>query len=208
MIIQEIRQGDINVRAGIIIRYKNYLLTQHPTPSEKWPNPLLDIPKGHLQEGENPKEGAIRECWEETNIKFEPWKLESPIQVNYCDAPLFLFLVNLDAPIPLEKLSCTATFIDGDGIRKPECDSFFWIDPYTQIHLIQEKLRFGIMHYFNKQKYSEDCQLDDCQIAGTMMGSLPPNVGSILSLGYKSGGILPHPKKKGNAKDYNTIPHL
>jgi 8-oxo-dGTP pyrophosphatase MutT (NUDIX family) len=193
----------LNIRAGIVIRCRNWILVQHPTPSAKWPNPLFDLPKGHLRQGESPKDAAIRECWEETNIKFESWKLENPIQVQYSNEPLFLFLVNLNSPIPVEQLSCTATFIDQDGKRKPECDGYVWINPYKQIHLVQQGLRSGIMYYFNKFRYSEDCQ-----IAGPMMGSLPPNVGSILSLGYKSGGILPHPKKKIDSEDYKSIPHL
>jgi len=203
MVISEIRQGDIDVRAGIVIRYKNFLLMQHPTPSVKWPKPLFDIPKGHLQKGESPKEGAIRECWEETNIKFEPWKLENPIQVVYADAPLFIFLANLNAPIPLNLLSCSATFVDQDGVRKPECDCYAWINPYTHIHLIQDKLRFGIMYYFNKTRYSEDTQ-----IAGSMMGSLPPNINRILALRYKPGNKLPQPNIKSKAQDYGSIPHF
>jgi 8-oxo-dGTP pyrophosphatase MutT (NUDIX family) len=154
-ILNEIREGDLNIRAGVIIRCINYLLVQHPTPSKKWPNPLLEIPKGHLQKGETPKEGAIRECWEEANIKFESWKLKDPIQIKYSNEPLFLFLAELDEKIPVEQLSCASTFIDQDGIRKPECDSYFWIYPYDQIHLVQPGLRAGIMYYFNKHHYSE-----------------------------------------------------
>jgi len=77
-LVREVREGDLNIRAGIVIRYKNYVLMQHPTPSVKWPSPLWEIQKGHLREGESPKDGAIRECFEESNIKFEPWKLEQP----------------------------------------------------------------------------------------------------------------------------------
>jgi hypothetical protein len=49
---------------------------------------------------------------------------------------------------------------------------------------------------------------EDCQIAGPMMGDIPQNMGSTLSLGYKSGRILPLPKKVANSKDYNSIPHF
>ena len=159
-IIKEIRQGDLNVRAGIVVRYKNLVLTQHPTPSKKWPNPLLDIMKGHLRPGETPKEAAIRECWEESNIKFEAWKLEKPIQIKYNNEPLFLFMANLGSFIPVKQLSCAATFIDQDGTQKPECDSFFWINPYTHIHLVQPGLRIGIMYYFNKFRCVENGLID------------------------------------------------
>jgi hypothetical protein len=49
---------------------------------------------------------------------------------------------------------------------------------------------------------------EDCQIAGPLMGDLPPNVGSTLSLGYKNGRILPPPRKKASAQDYNSIPNF
>ena len=47
---------------------------------------------------------------------------------------------------------------------------------------------------------------EDCQIAGSMMGDVPQNIGSVLSLGYKTGRVLPSPKKKADAKDYSSIP--
>ena len=49
---------------------------------------------------------------------------------------------------------------------------------------------------------------EDCQIAGPMMGDVPQNVGSVLSLGYKSGRVLPPPKKITGAKDYSSIPQF
>ena len=204
MQIYEIRDGDINARAGIVIRYRNFLLVQHPTPSSKWPNPLFDLMKGHIQKGETPKDAAIRECYEESGIKFESWKLEKPIQVICDNEPLILFHADLNSPIPVSKLFCTSTFVDGDGVEKPECDGYAWINPYTQIYSVQERLRVGIMYYFNKHRYEEDTQT-----SASVSGTLPANVGSILSLGYKSGGILPYPKTKGYSKDYhNTIPYL
>jgi hypothetical protein len=47
---------------------------------------------------------------------------------------------------------------------------------------------------------------EDCQTAGPAMGDVLQNVGSVLSLGYKNGRVLPLPKKRANSKDYNTIP--
>jgi hypothetical protein len=47
---------------------------------------------------------------------------------------------------------------------------------------------------------------EDCQIAGPMMGDLPPHVGSTLSLGYKNGRVLSPPKKRTNSQDYDSIP--
>lgn len=159
----------------------------------------LDLPKGHIQKGESPIQGAIREVYEETNIKFEPWKLTRPIQ-TVCDGnPLFLFYAKIDELIPVNLLSCASTFVDKDGSRKPEVEAYYWLNPLTQIHLMQGRLVPGINYYFKnrhfksanefseREKELEDC----CQTAGGMAGSIPPNIVKVLSLGYKNGGVLP-----------------
>jgi 8-oxo-dGTP pyrophosphatase MutT (NUDIX family) len=209
-LIKEIREGDVSARAGIIITDGQYLLVEQPTNmiQQGW---KLDIPKGHLQKGESPIQGAIREVYEETNIKFEPWKLARPIQTTCDGYPLFLFYAKIDQLIPVNLLSCASTFIDKDGIRKPEVEAYYWLNPYTQIHLMQNRLIPGIKYYFKNQKYFESTdklnktekELEDCQISGgTIMGSIPPNINKILSLGYKNGSALPPPKTIAKSKDY------
>jgi 8-oxo-dGTP pyrophosphatase MutT (NUDIX family) len=215
-LIKEIREGDVAARAGIIITDGQHLLVEQPTNmiQKGW---KLDIPKGHLQEGESPVQGAIREVYEETNIKFEPWKLTHPIQITCDGDPLFLFYAKIDRLIPVSLLSCTSTFIDEDGIRKPEVEAYYWLNPRTQLYLMQERLLPGIKYYFKSQKYFESTdefsemekELEDCcQIAGGMMGDVPPNIKQILSLGYKNGEVLPPPKVVKKAQDYSNIPHF
>jgi 8-oxo-dGTP pyrophosphatase MutT (NUDIX family) len=215
-LIKEIREGDVSARAGIIITNGRYLLVEQPTNmiQKGW---KLDIPKGHLQEGESPIQGAIREVYEETNIKFEPWKLTRPIQTTCDSSPLFLFYAKIDQLIPVNLLSCASTFVDEDGIRKPEVEAYYWLNPHTQIHFMQERLIPGINYYFRNQKFSESTDEffemekefeDCCQTSGGMMGSIPPNINKILSLGYKNGGILTPPKTIKKAQDYSNIPHF
>ena len=48
--------------AGVLIVYKNELLCLERVKGG------LDIPKGHIQIGEQPLQAAIRECFEETKI--------------------------------------------------------------------------------------------------------------------------------------------
>ena len=56
---------DTNNTAGILIKCNNeYMLCQRS--SGKW-----SIPKGHIQKGEQPLEGALRELEEETAIQLE-----------------------------------------------------------------------------------------------------------------------------------------
>jgi hypothetical protein len=175
----------------------------------------LDIPKGHLQEGETPVQAAIRETYEETNIKLEPWKLTRPIQTTCDGDPLFLFYARIDRLIPVNLLSCASTFIDEDGIQKPEVEAYYWLNPRTQLHLMQDRLIHGIKYYFMNQAYFESTDKfsemekefeDCCQIAGGMMGSVPPNIKQILSLGYKNGGMLFTTKKRADSEDYRSIP--
>jgi 8-oxo-dGTP pyrophosphatase MutT (NUDIX family) len=215
-LIKETREGDISVRAGIIITDGQYLLVEQPTnmTQKGW---KLDLPKGHLQEGESPIQGAIREVYEETNIKFEPWKLTHPIQTTCDGDPLYLFYAKINKLIPTNLLSCASTFVDEDGIRKPEVEAYYWLNPHTQIHLMQKRLIPGINYYFKNQKFFEfvdefsemEKEFEDCcQIAGEMMGSIPPNINKILSLGYRNGGILPPPKAIKKAQNYSNIPNF
>jgi 8-oxo-dGTP pyrophosphatase MutT (NUDIX family) len=193
-LIREIREGDLPARAGIVITDGRYILVEQPTNmiQKGW---KLDLPKGHIQKGESPVQGAIREVYEETNIKFESWKLSRPIQTTCDGDPLLLFCAKIDQLIPVNLLSCASTFVDEDGIRKPEVEAYYWLNPYTQIYLMQDRLIPGIKYYFNNQKYFEsDDELFEmerefencCQIAGGMMGSVPPNIKQILSLNRRT----------------------
>jgi len=71
-------EKDTRNTAGILIKCKNeYLLCQRE--SGKW-----SVPKGHLKEGEEALEGAVRELEEETQIALYPdptlYKLKNKIQ--------------------------------------------------------------------------------------------------------------------------------
>jgi 8-oxo-dGTP pyrophosphatase MutT (NUDIX family) len=204
-IIKEIRKNDLSIRVGIVISDGQYILVEQPTNMLRkgW---KLDIPKGHLQKGESPIQGAIRETYEETNIKFEPWKLTFPIQTTCNGTPLFLFLAKIDELIPVNLLSCVSTFVDEDGIRKPEVEAYYWLNPRTQIYLMQDRLIPGIKYYFSKQKYIEKEFENCCQTTGGIAGSIPPNINKILSLGYKSGTDLSSPKGVKKSQDYSNIP--
>jgi 8-oxo-dGTP pyrophosphatase MutT (NUDIX family) len=202
-LIKEIREGDVSARAGIVVTDGRYILVEQPTNmiQKGW---KLDLPKGHLQKGELPIQGAVREVYEETNIKFEFWKLTRPIQIICDGGPLFLFYAKIDQLIPVNLLSCASTFVDEYGIRKPEVEFYYWLNPYTQIYLMQDRLIPGIKYYFNSRKYFEasedkfsemEIEFEDCcQTAGGMMGNVPPNIKQVLFLGYKNGGILSPPK--------------
>ena len=121
--LKEVREGDETKRAGIVIVDGKSILGCLPTPSIKYPNleRKLDLPKGHMQEGETPIEAAIRECWEETNIKFEDWKLKFAGEFTVYSAPLFLFKAEISEFPKLSMLNCPSTFKKGIVISPENC---------------------------------------------------------------------------------------
>lgn len=131
--IKEIREGDTTMRAGIVVVDGEKVLGCLPTPTIKYLNieRKLDLPKGHMQEGESPIEAAIRECWEETNIKFESWKLKFVNSFTVWDSPLFLFVAKITAFPELSELSCPSTFKKG-VVRSPE-NCAYELVPYEKV---------------------------------------------------------------------------
>lgn len=57
--------------AGIALLFDNKILLIHPTNSG-WQRGTCGIPKGGIEEGEDPFEAALRELNEETGISLEP----------------------------------------------------------------------------------------------------------------------------------------
>jgi 8-oxo-dGTP pyrophosphatase MutT (NUDIX family) len=159
MRVSETRSGDTKARAGLIITDGQYLLVCKPTPSSRWPNPKLDLPKGHIQAGEDPMDAAIRECWEETNIRFEKWKLSLPKRFTMDGEPLFLWMARLSELPPVALLSCASTFIDdATGIRHPEMAGYEYLSLFDArfngaFAKLQDGLRPCAEAYFN----ADDC---------------------------------------------------
>jgi ADP-ribose pyrophosphatase YjhB (NUDIX family) len=60
--------SEIKRYGGIIVKHKDKVLLCKRGPKESLPNEW-SIPSGHLEKGEDPIEGALREFKEETNLK-------------------------------------------------------------------------------------------------------------------------------------------
>lgn len=56
--------------SGVILKKGNKVLLCKRSPEKSLPN-IWSIPSGHLEDGETPGQGAIREFYEETNIKLD-----------------------------------------------------------------------------------------------------------------------------------------
>lgn len=56
--------------AGIILKHNKSVLMCKRSPEKSMPN-VWSIPSGHVESGESPGHGAIREFYEETNIELD-----------------------------------------------------------------------------------------------------------------------------------------
>lgn len=65
--------------AGIAIVFEDKLLLVHPA-NGSWVRPLLGIPKGQIEAGEDLMEAAIRETFEETGILIKPEQLNPSVE--------------------------------------------------------------------------------------------------------------------------------
>lgn len=72
--------------AGILFLNNGSVLMGHATETPHW-----DIPKGHIEKGEEPIHAAIRECFEETGVLVEPHELESLGRLDYTSKKSFTY---------------------------------------------------------------------------------------------------------------------
>ena len=117
--------------AGVIITDGANILGCVPFGRTKKSENNLDIPKGHIEEGESPLDAAVRECREETGIVLNPAKLEDLGLFNYKPQKnLHIFLTKM--PIPeISSLKCTS-YVEMYGKKIPEMVGYK-IVPLTDI---------------------------------------------------------------------------
>jgi 8-oxo-dGTP pyrophosphatase MutT (NUDIX family) len=106
--------------AGIFITKGDEILLGHATGSRRY-----DIPKGLVEEGEDVKETAVRECFEEFGIKVPKNELTDLGQFKYLSGKdLHLFRWEVEDFPELSKLKCTSYFINHRGKELPEIDGY------------------------------------------------------------------------------------
>lgn len=108
--------------SGIILKHKDEVLMCKRSPEKSMPN-IWSIPSGHIENGESPGHAALREFYEETNIK-----LDTQIDfVGFVDkfkkdgskkGHMFVFLKNSDVKekVDLENAK--------DGFEHTQCKYF------------------------------------------------------------------------------------
>ena len=130
--------------AGVAIVWENSILLVHPT-NASWRKPTLGIPKGGIEEGEDPLDAAIRELKEETGILIRPDQLDpEPLVANNYNSDgvfkwqLVYFVMHIN---DLSEIGIT------DGTRVPkeqlQLEEVDWagfvpiIDAYPKMHRSQ-----------------------------------------------------------------------
>lgn len=110
----------------IILNQYNEILMGHSTG-----NSFFDIPKGGMEDGEEPIDSAIRECIEESSLVFTKENLVDLGEFSYNKEKrihLFITFV-IKENILLDELKCE-TYFEHFYTKKmvPEIDSFSWIE--------------------------------------------------------------------------------
>lgn len=113
-----------------LVNNEGKVLICHPTGHASW---TWSIPKGNIEKGETPFEGALRETWEETNINLPPDVIKREItpQVNNKgnkELHTYLVLESENPNIDWGKfdLKCNSHFYR-NNLKYPEMDQYQWI---------------------------------------------------------------------------------
>lgn len=111
----------------IVLNEEGDILLAHATGSNHW-----DIPKGQTDEGESPRDTALRETYEETGIDLSGQPLVDLGAYPYRpEKDLHLFATYLPkGKVDLNKCVCSTHFVEPKtGQPCPETDAFAWIRP-------------------------------------------------------------------------------
>lgn len=145
----EVEKPNEEVSAGIITSrsfpdYREYLLLKHAN-GEHW-----SFPKGHIEEGEAPKEAALRELTEETNLDLQnfvsgfsqetSYTFERKGRKIYKRVIYFLGFVSPKSQVKLSSEHLDYTWLPYDDARR----KLTYRDDRELLDLAEEELKEGI----------------------------------------------------------------
>jgi 8-oxo-dGTP pyrophosphatase MutT (NUDIX family) len=143
MIFSRIAESKV-ISCGIILNDNGMILVGHPT-GKRYGPASFDIPKGHLEDGEDPRECAVRELYEETSIKLtneEINRMKDLGQVKYTSSKdLRLFYLETKVP-DVKTLKCISTW-DDNGTPRPEINEHRMI-PIEDLSLLYKSLQSAV----------------------------------------------------------------
>lgn len=137
------------ISTGVIIENgKGEMLCAHCT-GKKWVPGNYDIPKGHIDEGEEPYQAAVREVKEETSLDLSdvhltdlgiyPYMPKKNLYLFWCEVP------DLD----VKSLKCNSYFVGKNDKEYPEVDSFKLI-PINDLSYLYKGLQVTLPLAFQK----------------------------------------------------------
>ena len=124
--------------AGILLKYKNQCLLCKRSQKGSLPG-VWSVPGGHLEKGESPQNGAIREFWEETGYQIIE-NLDYLATLNGGSRMkfyLFLYEINYKINVDLDEAR--------DGYEHTECK---WFSKKTLPDNVEKQLFFLINKIF------------------------------------------------------------
>jgi predicted NUDIX family NTP pyrophosphohydrolase len=137
---------EIKVSSAVIIydSIKREILAEHPT-GRPWKDKdgspstgVFSLPKGLIEEGEDPVEAAIREIKEETDIDLELKRLHylgKYKYIKYKDLECFFYPLK-ENEIDIKKCRCASFFESPNGKKLPEVNGFCWLNIETDLHFL------------------------------------------------------------------------
>lgn len=136
MIVREklFEKDQLQLSAGLVIIQGRAILLAHPKGSDWWGT--YSIPKGHVEEGEDLLEAAIRETREEVGVTIHPDDIvdREPEFIDYKDKNgllykrVYYFIARPPDPIPRESILPDREEVDWAGfISKEKANQrIFW----------------------------------------------------------------------------------
>ena len=108
----------------VVVAATRELLLCHVTGQRHW-----DLPKGGINEGETPRQAAVRETAEEAGLVFAAELLLDLGRFAYAAKKDLHLFATLSERVDPQRLCCESTFVErGSSRRLPEMDGFGWFE--------------------------------------------------------------------------------